>query len=157
MVASHFLLSWRRRGAQGARRQGVVGAVAKVLIRRAYQAADPGEGVAVLIDRLWPRGIAKAAASWGQWLRDVAPSTELRRWYGHRPERFAEFERRYREELAATEAAAGAVARLRALAAAGPLTLVTAVRELDLSHAEVLRRVIANPSRGGRGRSEQEG
>ena len=127
-----------------------------VTIRRAYAPAGQGEGVAVLVDRLWPRGISKAEASWREWLRDVAPSTELRHWYGHQPDRLAEFGRRYRDELARAPAAA-AMARLRALAATGPLTLVTSVREVELSHAEVLRRMLANESPSDEAESDQEG
>ncbi|WGX99203.1 DUF488 domain-containing protein [Nocardioides sp. L-11A] len=97
----------------------------------------PATGTAVLVDRLWPRGQSKAAAPWDVWLRDVAPSTDLRRWYGHDPDRHAEFVRRYRAELGGGEQAA-ALARLRALLAAGPLTLMTASRDLALSQAAVL-------------------
>ncbi|MDQ6525260.1 DUF488 family protein [Nocardioides sp. LHD-245] len=97
----------------------------------------PATGTAVLVDRLWPRGQSKAEAPWEEWLRDVAPSTALRRWYGHDPARHAEFVRRYRAELSEGEQAA-AVAHLRRLLSAGPLTLMTASRDLDLSQAAVL-------------------
>ncbi len=114
-----------------------------VAIRRVYDSAGSDRGAAVLIDRLWPRGIAKAAATWREWLREAAPSTELRRWYGHQPELFPEFERRYRDELAHSAAGADALGRLRELLAAeGAVTLVTSVREIELSHAEVLRRIL---------------
>ncbi|MGE0139710.1 MAG: DUF488 domain-containing protein [Ilumatobacteraceae bacterium] len=91
----------------------------------------------VLVDRLWPRGLAKAAAPIDEWLQDVAPTTALRRWYAHDPARFEEFARRYRAELAGP--AAAAVEHLTALAASGPLRLMTATRDVDHSAAHVLR------------------
>lgn len=95
----------------------------------------------VLVDRLWPRGIRKDDPRVGRWLRDVAPSTELRQWYGHRPELFDEFVQRYRVELDGPSEAA-AFAELGALAAQGPITLVTATREVELSHAAVLAELL---------------
>lgn len=68
-------------------------------IKRIYLAAEPSDGYRVLVDRLWPRGISKVKASLGLWLKEVGPSTELRRWFGHDPEKFDEFARRYRAEL----------------------------------------------------------
>src|SRR3954452_22853316 len=68
-------------------------------IKRVYEAATPADGTRVLVDRLWPRGLRKADAKWMYWMKDVAPSPELRRWFGHEPERFAEFSRRYKKEL----------------------------------------------------------
>lgn len=96
---------------------------------------------AVLVDRLWPRGIAKARAPFSQWLKEVAPSAELRKWYDHRPERFEEFSRRYREELN-RDPARGALESLRAAAEARPVVLVTATRDLDRSGAAVLEQVV---------------
>ena len=72
----------------------------EVEIARVYDPPDEGSARRVLVDRLWPRGVAKAAAPFDQWMKDVAPSAELRKWYGHVPERFEEFARRYRDELA---------------------------------------------------------
>jgi uncharacterized protein YeaO (DUF488 family) len=102
---------------------------------RIYDA--PSSGTRVLVDRLWPRGVAKADVHHDEWLRDVAPSTDLRKWFGHDPERFDEFARRYRAELD-TDPAASALATLRTKAAAGPLTLLTATRDVEHSHARVL-------------------
>jgi uncharacterized protein YeaO (DUF488 family) len=113
-----------------------------VRVRRVREQREPDDGTRVLVDRLWPRGLAKADADHDRWLRDVAPSTELRRWFGHDPDRFAEFARRYRAELDA-EPAAAALADLRATAAAGPLTLLTATRDVDTGHARVLAEVLA--------------
>ncbi len=98
---------------------------------------EPSDGARVLIDRLWPRGLSKADAQLTEWCKDVAPSTELRRWYDHREERYEEFAARYRAELAAPQARA-ALDGLRKLAADGPLTLLTATKETAYSHASVL-------------------
>jgi len=93
----------------------------------------------VLVDRLWPRGLAKADADFDDWIKSVAPSTELRRWYAHDPTRFAEFSTRYRDELAT---AGEDLASLRRAAKRGRLTLLTATKDLDTSHAAVLAEVI---------------
>ena len=108
---------------------------------RVYDDVQPGEGLRVLVDRLWPRGIRKDDPRVGRWLRDVAPSTELRHWYGHDPAKFDEFSARYRAELA-TGATAAALDQLRALAQAGPVTLVTGTKELELSHLVVLAEMV---------------
>ncbi|MCV7319612.1 DUF488 domain-containing protein [Mycolicibacterium confluentis] len=110
-------------------------------IRRVYDAVEPDEGRRVLVDRLWPRGIAKTDPRVGRWLKDVAPSTELRHWYGHDPAKFDEFEKRYLAELA-DGPEADALAELRRLANEGPLTLVTATKDLNLSHLIVLTRLL---------------
>lgn len=102
----------------------------------------PASGHRVLVDRLWPRGVRKDDAPFDEWLRDVAPSTELRHWYAHDPRRFDEFAARYRAELA-TPPAAAALDRLRAEAGHGTLVLVTATREVELSHLAVLADVLA--------------
>ena len=83
----------------------------KIAIKRAYDAPERGDGVRILVDRLWPRGLRKDAAHIDQWCKEVAPTTELRRFYGHRPDRFAAFRTRYRAELRRGDAAA-AVAQL---------------------------------------------
>ena len=112
-----------------------------ITIKRIYDPKEPGDGYRVLVDRLWPRGIRKEDPRVGRWLKGVAPSTELRHWYGHEPARFDEFAARSRAELA-TGAPATALDQLRALAQAGPLTLVTATKELELSHVPVLAEVV---------------
>jgi uncharacterized protein YeaO (DUF488 family) len=111
-------------------------------VRRIYEAPGTDDGYRVLVDRLWPRGVKKAEAAIDDWARDVAPSADLRRWYGHQPERFDEFGRRYRAELATAPAAAvvaGLVSRLRH----GPVTLLTATREIERSGAAVLAEHLA--------------
>ena len=108
-------------------------------IKRAYQKPAAGDGVRILIDRLWPRGLSKGALAVDLWPRELAPTTELRKWYNHEPRRFAEFRRRYRRELAEH---AERLAALRDLIRGRSATLVTATRELDLSHATVLRELL---------------
>jgi uncharacterized protein YeaO (DUF488 family) len=103
---------------------------------RAYDDIDRGR-YRVLVDRLWPRGVRKEDAAIDEWAKDVAPSTELRRWYGHDPAKFPEFERRYRAELGRSPAAE-AVARLLAQAERSPVDLVTATRDVEHSGAQVL-------------------
>jgi uncharacterized protein YeaO (DUF488 family) len=111
---------------------------------RVYDAAGPDDGARVLVDRLWPRGMAKAAAEkagWS-WCPEVAPSAELRHWYGHDPGRFDEFVARYRRELE-EPARAAALAALQDLQRQGALTLLTATKDAELGHAAVLARVLA--------------
>ena len=107
-----------------------------VRVRRVYDPPDPADGHRVLVDRLWPRGLAKSAAALDEWLRAVAPSDELRRWYGHEVGKFAEFRDRYLAELGTPERAE-ALAHLRELAV-GPLTLLTATKDVEHSQAAVL-------------------
>jgi uncharacterized protein YeaO (DUF488 family) len=108
-----------------------------VRVRRTYEAPDPGDGIRVLVDRIWPRGLTKARAALDEWCKDVAPSDELRKWYGHDPGRFEEFGRRYRLELQGRRQA-GALAHLRGLAKDGRLTLLTATSRPEISEAAVL-------------------
>lgn len=112
-----------------------------VRVRRVYEEPVGDDGTRVLVDRIWPRGLAKDGARLDEWCKQVAPSTELRRWYGHDPERFAEFGRRYRTELRAPERA-DALAHLRDLARERPLTLLTATRRPEISEAEVLAELL---------------
>lgn len=109
----------------------------EVRVRRIYDEPAPDDGVRVLVDRVWPRGLSKDRARIDEWCKQVAPSTELRKWYAHDPDRFPEFTRRYLSELEDPEAA-GALARLRALASERAVTLVTATRAIEISQARVL-------------------
>lgn len=112
-----------------------------IRLKRAYDPPAAEDGRRVLVDRLWPRGLSKDAARLDAWLKDVAPSDGLRRWFGHRPERWAEFRRRYREELASP----GAQAALRDLAAwarDGDVTLLFAAKDPERNNAVVLREVL---------------
>lgn len=105
-----------------------------VQVKRVYDPPEAGDGRRVLVDRVWPRGLSKEHAHLDLWCKDVAPSTELRKWYDHDPQKFAEFTRRYRGEL--TAAATTALDDLRATK--GTLTLLTASRAVDISQAAVL-------------------
>jgi uncharacterized protein YeaO (DUF488 family) len=109
----------------------------EVRARRVYEPAEPSDGRRVLVDRLWPRGLSKEKAQLDEWLKAVAPSDELRRWYGHEPARFAEFTRCYEAELEDPERAE-ALRHLREEAQSGPVTLLTATRDLEHSEAAVL-------------------
>ena len=112
-----------------------------VVVRRVYDpSADDGRA-RVLVDRLWPRGVKKETDAFDEWMPVVAPSTELRKWYRHEPGRFAEFRRRYREELAEPERRE-AVERLGELARDAGVMLLTATRDPALSHAAVLAELL---------------
>ena len=108
-----------------------------VRARRVYEQASPSDGRRVLVDRLWPRGVSKEKADLDEWLKAVAPSDGLRRWYGHEPAKFTEFKRRYEAELTDPERAE-ALRHLEELARSGPVTLLTATRDLEHSEAAVL-------------------
>ncbi|MYS10957.1 DUF488 family protein, partial [Streptomyces sp. SID6041] len=109
----------------------------RVRVRRIYEPPSPDDGVRVLVDRLWPRGLAKTDARIDEWPKALTPSTELRRWYHGTEGGYEEFRRRYRAELEAPEARA-ALDRLRRLAAEGTVTLLTATKEPAESHTSVL-------------------
>ena len=109
----------------------------EVRVRRVYDEPAGDDGARVLVDRLWPRGLTKARADLTEWCKEVAPSTELRRWYGHDPAKFEEFVSRYRAELEQPERAT-ALQHLRDLAEDRPLTLLTATKHPDISEAAVL-------------------
>lgn len=107
-----------------------------VRVRRVYDEARPDDGARVLVDRLWPRGVSKERAHLDEWCKEIAPSNELREWYGHDPERYDEFARRYQQELKEPERAA-AFTHLQELAQR-PLTLLTATKDVKISQAAVL-------------------
>lgn len=111
----------------------------RVRIKRAYEAPSADDGTRVLVDRLWPRGVRKADAAIDHWAKELAPSTELRKWFGHDPARWAEFRRRYAAEL---REQGEALDRLRALAEKGPVTLVYAAHDEEHNDAVVLRDVL---------------
>jgi uncharacterized protein YeaO (DUF488 family) len=116
---------------------GIVTRGSEVRVRRVYDEPAADDGVRVLVDRIWPRGLTKARADLAEWCKEVAPSTELRKWYGHDPAKFEEFVRRYRAELEQPERAA-ALRHLHDLAGDHVLTLLTATRDPDISEAAVL-------------------
>jgi uncharacterized protein YeaO (DUF488 family) len=110
-----------------------------VHIKRVYDPAERGDGYRLLIDRIWPRGISRERAKLDEWARELAPSDELRRWFGHDPDRFEEFSRRYRDELKAQRER---VAELRRRARKRPLTLVYAARDREHNNAVVLAELV---------------
>jgi uncharacterized protein YeaO (DUF488 family) len=120
-----------------------VSETSKVSVKRAYEARSGSDGTRVLVDRIWPRGLTKAAADLDDWPKDIAPSTALREWYAHDPSKLAEFRRRYLAELDDPEHAE-ALSHLRGMLREGHLTLLTATKDLDLSHAPILADVVTH-------------
>ena len=114
----------------------------RIGVARVYDEPGPDEGERVLVYRLWPRGFRKGDPRVGRWIPKVAPSTELRKWYSHEAARFDEFAARYAVELE-TEEGAAALAEVRDALRGGPVTLVTATRDLDGSHVAVLARLLS--------------
>jgi uncharacterized protein YeaO (DUF488 family) len=110
-----------------------------VQIKRAYESPAASDGYRVLIDRLWPRGVRREAAQLDEWTRELAPSTDLRRWFAHDPDRFEEFRHRYVAELAAHE---DKLHELRARAERGTLTLVYGARDTEHNDAVVLAQIL---------------
>ena len=111
-----------------------------IRIARVHDPAGPEDGARLLVDRVWPRGIAKARLKADAWLRDIAPSGGLRRWFGHDPAKWPDFRQRYRAEL---DANPEAVAEARHWLAQGPVTLLYAARDRDHNQAVVLRDYLA--------------
>jgi uncharacterized protein YeaO (DUF488 family) len=111
-----------------------MGAKGRIRVARVYDELGPDDGQRILVDRLWPRGFRKGDPRLGIWFKDVAPSKELREWYDHQPARFEQFVGRYRKELRGNEA----LDELRKLTESGVVTLVTATRHVEGTHAAVL-------------------
>ena len=107
-----------------------------IRLKRAYEGASAGDGTRLLVERLWPRGLTKEKAAIDVWLKEVSPSPDLRRWYGHDPERWEEFRQRYETEL---QGRGDAIQRIRDLQGAGPLTFVFAARDERRNSALVLK------------------
>jgi uncharacterized protein YeaO (DUF488 family) len=122
-----------------------VSETSRVQVRRAYDPPLPSDGSRILVDRLWPRGLSKARAHLDEWCKQIAPSADLRTWYKHDPEKFEEFARRYRIELADPERAQ-ALDQLHELAAHGTVTLLTAAKRSDISEATVLANLLNGSS-----------
>jgi uncharacterized protein YeaO (DUF488 family) len=116
-----------------------------IRVRRVYEEPSATDGARVLVDRVWPRGLRKDAAHLDDWAKDVAPSTGLRTWYNHDPAKYQEFRRRYMDELTWPDQQEG-LARIRALAAKRPVTLLTATKDVSISQAEVLADVLRGAS-----------
>jgi uncharacterized protein YeaO (DUF488 family) len=110
-----------------------------IRLKRAYQPAAADDGMRILIDRLWPRGLKKSEVAIDRWLKDIAPSTALRQWFAHDPARWPEFRRRYRSEIRRHP---DQIAELRALARKAPVTLIFSARDERRNDAVVLRNVL---------------
>ncbi len=109
--------------------------------KRIYEPRDPSDGIRVLVDRLWPRGIAKSKAAIDAWLKEIAPSDDLRRWFAHEPSRWPEFQKRYRAELR-TPGCRAHLDRLRAMARKRTVTLVFAARDEEHNNARALASIL---------------
>lgn len=107
-------------------------------LKRIYEAPSPTDGKRVLVDRLWPRGISKDRANLDLWLKDIAPSTELRKWFDHDPAKWSAFQVRYRAELAENPV----VDQLRSLCKQGQVTLLFAAKDVDHNEAVVIRQFL---------------
>lgn len=118
-----------------------------VRLRRAYDEPGPDDGHRVLVDRVWPRGRTREALALAAWARDLGPSTELRKWFGHDPVRWPEFQERYRAELAQPDRAA-ALDGLAAEARRGPVTLVYGARDREHNQASVIADELERRLRG---------
>lgn len=115
---------------------------ARLRLKRAYDPAAETDGTRILVDRIWPRGVTKQALAADLWLKELAPSTGLRRWFGHDPAKWDEFRRRYRAEIA--ERAAD-LEQIRAFARKGPVTLIYAARDEEHNNAVALREMLLSP------------
>lgn len=111
-----------------------------VKLKRIYDPPAPEDGRRVLIDRLWPRGLSKDEAGIDEWMKEIAPSDELRKWFGHDPARWEEFRRRYREEL---KTHGELLERLRSEARKGTVTLLFAAKDAERNNAVVLKEILA--------------
>ena len=110
-----------------------------ILIKRIYISADPGDGYRILVDRLWPRGLSKERARLDEWDKGVAPTSSLRVWFGHQPERFLKFSEAYQKELNGNVEAHDFVARCWNLLEKSPVTLVYGAKDQEHNHALVLQ------------------
>lgn len=115
----------------------------RIRLQRVYDASSAKGGKRVLVDRIWPRGIKKDELHMDLWLRELAPSAALRKWFGHDPKRWTEFQRRYRSELR-TPAQQARLRELRRLASQSPVTLLYSARDEEHNQAVVLRQVLAH-------------
>lgn len=121
--------------------------VSHLRLKRAYEPASPDDGVRILVDRLWPRGVSKEKAALDEWIKEVAPSTELRQWFGHDPERWLEFQRRYKAEL---RQHSHELDRIRALAKTKTITLVYSAHDETHNDAVVLKDVLLEETKDSR-------
>jgi uncharacterized protein YeaO (DUF488 family) len=126
----------------------VMATAGRIDLERVYGASERGSGARVLVDRVWPRGVRKESLGLDLWLRELGPSNELRKWFGHRPERWEEFRRRYRTELRG-QRPEELLDQLTELAQKGPVTLLYGARDEQRNQAVVLREVLQERLRQG--------
>ena len=118
-----------------------------IRLKRIYESAEPQDGFRVLVDRLWPRGVSKSSARIDLWLKEIAPSAALRKWFGHDPAKWTKFRERYHREL---DANAAAIAELRKHARRGPVTLVYSAKDQEHNQAVALKEYLASNSKRAR-------
>lgn len=123
-----------------------------IRLKRIYEPPRPDDGLRILVDRLWPRGVSKRSAAVDRWLREIAPSDSLRKWYGHERRRWTAFRRRYREELRARRAL---VSDLQKLARRRRITLLFAAHDMKHNNAVVLRELLGTARRAAPGKSRK--
>lgn len=116
----------------------------RLRLKRAYVQAEPADGIRILVDRLWPRGVSKVDAALDDWMKEIAPSAELRQWFGHDPDRWPEFQRRYRKEL---KQHAEQLDRIRVLAKRKTVTLVYGAHDEEHNDAVVLKQILLQKTR----------
>lgn len=115
--------------------------MAKILIKRIYLEPSESDGYRILVDRIWPRGVTKIEAELDEWNKEIAPSTELRKWFNHQEANFTEFEKRYREELGTKQ---DELSRLKDLAKSNTITLLYGAKNTRINQAVVLRNLLLN-------------
>jgi len=113
-----------------------------VQIKRAYEKAEKSDGVRILVDRIWPRGVKKEAAALDEWLKELAPPTELRKWFGHDPKKWPEFRKRYQNFLKESEEAGEALEKIRERLKSKKVTLVFAAKDEEHNNAVVLAELL---------------
>lgn len=114
-----------------------------IVIKRVYEAPAKDDGYRILVDKLWPRGVKKADLPFDEWDKEITPSTELRKWFGHKPERFDEFEKKYEEELAQHK---DAMDNIKSIAKKHKITLLYAAKDPKINHAIILKNVLNRKS-----------
>lgn len=110
-----------------------------IQMKRVYEEAAEEDGRRVLVDRVWPRGVSKEKAKLEEWMKDLAPSSDLRKWFGHRAERFETFKDSYKKELSESESAQESLSKLREWAEEGTVTLVYAAKDTEHNQAIILK------------------
>ena len=112
-----------------------------IQIKRIYEKPLKADGYRILVDRLWPRGLKKEQVHFNEWLKTLSPSNELRKWFGHKPENFPEFEKRYKKEL---EKVSHELERIRSIAKSKTITLLYTAKNTEMNQAVVLKKILDN-------------